>query len=229
LTRGVAWFVARASFVLVPAWIVAAVAAAHYLPSISGGSDTPLGALVPGGAGAISTEEREFRRFRTTLLTRVVVVQRAPRKLTRAQLRRTYRVAVRVDRKRTPLLRHIAFAAPLVSPDRTTTVTYLYSPPQISTGARLALAETYARQLDPRGRVTGALPARVAEFEHIEASLPKVTYATVALIVLVLLVTFRALAPPLLTLGAAAIAYTISVHLLAWLGEREGRRRHVPR
>jgi RND superfamily putative drug exporter len=223
LTRAVAWFVTRASFVLVPAWIVAAVAAAHYLPPISGGIDSPLGGLVPGGAGAISTEVREFRRFRTTLLTRVVVVQHEPRKLTRRQIRLTLRVALRVDTKRAPLLGHIVFAAPLVSRDRTTTVTYLYFAPRISTEARLALADTYSKRLSPHGLVTGALPARVEEFDHIESSLPKVTYATLALIVLVLLVTFRALAPPLIVLGAAAVAYTTSVHLLAWLAQQQGR------
>src|SRR5204862_1070921 len=112
LSRAVAWLVVRLSFLLVPAWIAAALAAAHYLPPIRSGADTPLGGLVPGGAGAITAELREYHRFGTTLLTRVVVVQHAPRPLTRGELRRTLQVAARVDLHRAPLLRHVRFAAP---------------------------------------------------------------------------------------------------------------------
>src|SRR5204862_682943 len=86
-----------------------------------------------------------------------------------------------------------------------------------------ALAQTYSQRVRPRGLVTGALAARSSEFRAIADALPRVTIATLALIVLVLLATFRAPGPPLVGLGAAAIAYTISVRVLAWIGEQRGQ------
>ena len=223
MTRAAAWLVTRLGFLLVPAWIVAAVAAWHYLPGISQGADSPLGGLVPGGSGSVSAQEREVQRFGNTLLTRVVVVQHTTRRLSTGELARTARLARTIDEHRSHLLRHIAFAAPIPSPDRRTVVSYLYFARGISTNAQLALAQTYARSVDPPGLRTGALLARESEFHQIERALPRVTLATVALIVLILLVTFRAPGPPLLVLGTAAIAYAVATHLLVWIGERQGR------
>jgi RND superfamily putative drug exporter len=66
------------------------------------------------------------------------------------------------------------------------------------------------------------LLARNSEFDQIETALPVVTVATVALIILVLVLSFRAPLAPLVGLSAAGIAYVVSVHLLAWVGERRG-------
>lgn len=220
MTRAVAWLTVRLGFLLVPAWIAAAFAAVHYLPGIGESADTPLGGLVPSKSDAVATQEREARAFDSTILTRVVVVQHANAGLTRRQLRRTAALALAVDRDHAhPPLR---FAAPLVSDDRTTTITYLYYPPSVSEARQLASAQQFARALDPPGLRGGALLARNSEFDQIEAALPAVTVATIALIVIVLLLSFRAPLAPLLGLGAAGIAYLVSVHLLAWLGEWRG-------
>ncbi|HZO34823.1 MAG TPA: MMPL family transporter [Gaiellaceae bacterium] len=223
MVRAASWVTVRLGFLLVPAWIAAAVAAVHFLPGISKGSSGPLGGLVPGGASAIETQDREVAAFGTTLLTRIVVVQHAKGRLTGAQLRRTAATAVGVDRRRTPRFRRVAFAAPLVSPNRTTTVTYLYFKPDVSADDQLALAQAYARGLDPPGLRTGALPARTSEFDRIQHGLPRVTIATVALIMLILLLTFRAPGPALVALGAAAVAYTISIRVISWLVQHEHR------
>ncbi len=221
--RVVSWITVRLGFLLVPLWVVAAVASAHYLPSIDQSLATPLGGLVPGGASAIATQVREERLFGSTVLTRIVVVQHADRPLTRPQLRRTVALAVAVDRHRSSALRQVSFAAPLVSPDRTTAITYLYFTPAVDAGAQLALAKTYAERLDPLGLRTGALAARTSEFDRIQGALPRVTLATIALVVLVLLLTFRAPGPGLVVLAAAGVSYTVSIHLLAWLGRHEHR------
>ena len=222
MTRPAAWLIVRLSFLLVPAWIVAAVAATHFLPPISGEDNSALGGLVPGGAGAISAERREYKQFGTTLLSRVLVVQRAPKGLSRTQTRRTLRTAYLIDRRRSKRFREIRFAAPLVSRDRTTTVTYLYFDPRVEASTGDDVAKAFGDHLRPQGNVTGSIEARRAEFREIQRALPKVTAATVALIVLILLVSFRALGPPLVALAGAGIAYTISVHLLAWVGEQRG-------
>jgi putative drug exporter of the RND superfamily len=221
VTRVAAWLTTRLAILIVPAWIVVAVAAAHFLPGISESASTPLGGLVPSGSDAVATQQREARAFSSTVLTRVVVVQHAEQGLTRAQVSRTAALAVAVDRDHAR--RPLAFAAPLVSDDRTTTVTYLYYPPSVSESAQLRSAQQFARALDPPGLRGGVLLARNSEFDQIEAALPWVTLATVALILLVLVLSFRAPLAPLVGLLAAGIAYTVSVHVLAWVGEHQGR------
>jgi len=220
VTRAFAWLTVRLGFLLVPLWIAAAVAAVHYVPGIAQSADTPLGGLVPRGSDAVATQQREARAFGSTILTRVVVVQHAPGGLTRRQLRRTADLALAVDRDhaRAPL----RFAAPLVSDDRTTTITYLYYPPSASESEQLESAQRFARALDPPGLRGGVLLARNSEFDQIEAALPTVTVATVALIILVLFLSFRAPLAPLVGLAAAGIAYVVSVHLLAWVGRQRG-------
>jgi RND superfamily putative drug exporter len=52
--------------------------------------------------------------------------------------------------------------------------------------------------------------------------LPYVEAATIALIALILLIAFRAIGPPLVTLGAAALSYAISVRLLTWIADGLG-------
>ncbi|HVU77630.1 MAG TPA: MMPL family transporter [Gaiellaceae bacterium] len=224
MTRTAAWLVARLGVVLVPAWIAAALAAALLLPGIEQGSGSPLGGLVPTGSPAVKAQLAEVRAFGNTLLTPVVVVQRAPGGLTRAQLRRTIARARAVDRRRRGDLRVVA---PLPSRDRTTVVSYLYFAPGVPAGDQLDRAGVYARSLDPPGLRTGALLARQTEFDRIQHALPWVTAATIGLIVVVLLLTFRAILPPLVVLASAGVAYTIAVHLLGWLAER--RNAHLPK
>jgi RND superfamily putative drug exporter len=229
VTRTASWLVARLGVLLIPIWIAAAVFAATSLPSITEGADSPLGALVPAHSKAAAAEREEYARFRSTMLSRVAVVQHDSRGLPKPVRKRTVARAVRIDRHEMPRFRHVAFALPLVN--RTTTVTYLYYAPATSTHARLALAKSYAELArnagDPVTGVTGVLPARLAEFDEIEAALPRVALGTVLLVAFVLLLVFRAPGPPILTLGAAAIAYTVSIHLLPWVGERLGH--SVPR
>ena len=221
MTRSVAWVTVRLSFILVPAWILAAVAAVHYLPGISRAGNAPLVGLVPGNAAAVAAQRREAQAFGSTLITRVVVVQHAEGGLRQAQLERTARISLAIDRDhaRPP----ISFAAPFVSADRTTTVSYLYFRPTVAQDDQLEAAQHYARSLDPPGLRGGVLLARTSEFDQIQEALPRVTIATVALIFVILLLTFRAPAAPLVGLGAAAIAYVISVHLLAWIGQHQHR------
>jgi putative drug exporter of the RND superfamily len=211
----------RLSFLLVPAWIAAVFFSVHSLPGISEAKGSRLTGLVPANAAAVAAQERELAAFGSTLVTRVVVVQHAPGGLTDKQIARTARLALAIDRRHA--LPPIAFVAPLVSRDRTTTVSYLYYRPGVDQNRQLSSAQRFARALDPPGLRGGALLARTSEFDQIQHALPTVTAATVALIFVVLLLTFRAPAAPLVGLAAAAIAYLISVRLLAWVGEHEHR------
>jgi RND superfamily putative drug exporter len=68
--------------------------------------------------------------------------------------------------------------------------------------------------------ITGAVPARMQEWREIEAGLPWVTLATVALIALIVGAHFRSPVAPLVTLFAAGTAYVVSLRSVAWLGDR---------
>jgi RND superfamily putative drug exporter len=235
VTRGAVWLLLRLRFLIIPAWIVAAVLAAQQLPGLGGKRSSPLGGLVPGSAPAIDVERHEFREFGSVLSSRFAVVQRRANGFRNGEERRVLERALAIDQHRLPLFRHIAFALPITnargifpsSRERdTTAVTFLYYTPQASFNAQLALADSYAERIAKRGDalvgVTGAAPARSAEWKHIESALPRVTLATIALIALVLLLVYRAPAPPLVALGAAGIVFVIATHVLEWFAERRG-------
>jgi RND superfamily putative drug exporter len=223
MSRAAAWLVARLGVLLVPAWVVAALAAVYFLPGISQGGGGALGGLVLKHSPAIATQQREVRTFGNTLLTRIVVVQHADRRLTAAQLRHTLELAHRVAQGRAHRFRYLRVAAPIVDPHRTTAVTYLYFTREASNAQALDVAHDYANALRPHGLRTGPLLARAAEFSQIQHSLPWVTLATVGLIVLILVLSFRAVGPPLLVLATAGIAFVVAVRALAWVAEQRGQ------
>jgi putative drug exporter of the RND superfamily len=240
MSTAAAWLLMRLRLLVVPAWIVAAVLATTQLPSFTDRPSSELGGLVPTHSQSLSVEAQGVRAFGTPLLSRVAIVQRDPGGLSRDEQVRALRRAVRIDRGQDEVLHSIAFALPIsntggVFPSSrehgTTVITYLYFRPGTSVGAQLALAQTYVERIrsdgDPVAGVTGTIAAREAEFEEISHALPIVEAATVALIALILLVAFRAVGPPLVTLGAAAVSYLISVRLLTWLGDRMGT--EIPR
>src|SRR5207244_244023 len=102
----------------------------------------------------------------------------------------------------------------------TTIVTYLYFQQGSSPRSDLAVAHAYAGylggRLDTVG-VTGAMPARIAQFDLIQSRLAWTEGATVALIVLIVGIALRALLAPLLTVLTAGIAFVISQHVLGWI------------
>jgi RND superfamily putative drug exporter len=224
----------RLRLVVIAGWIAAAYLATTHLPSFADRSASIAG-LVPTSSSASTVEQRGVQDFGTPLLSRVAVVQRDAGGLSRAQLERAVRRAVRIDRSRDPVMQSIAFALPVSnvggafpsSSERgTTVVTFLYFRPSTGVPAQLALAHTYLQRIARAGDapvgVTGTIPAREAEFNEIEHALPKLEIATVALISLVLLIAFRGIGAPLVTLGAATLSYLVSVRALTWASDRLG-------
>jgi putative drug exporter of the RND superfamily len=228
------WLLVRLRLVVIVGWLAAAYLATTHLPSFADRSASIAG-LVPTHSTASEVERRGVHDFGTPLLSRVSIVQRDPGGLSRPELERAVRRAVRIDRGRDPVMRTIAFALPISnvggvfpsSSERgTTVVTFLYFSPAAGVPAQLALAHTYLQRIARAGDapvgVTGTIPAREAEFDEIERALPKLEIATVALISLVLLVAFRGIGAPLVTLAAAALSYLISVRVLTWASDRLG-------
>jgi len=235
VTRIVTWVLIRLRLVILPGWIVVAILVATHLPAFTDQTQSETTGLVPTNARSASVEARGIRDFGTPMLSRVAVVQRDSGGLSADVQKRAVRRALRIDRHRDEALRSIAFALPVsnaggIFPGArergTTVVTFLYFRPGVSTDAQLALAQTYVQRIrsagDPVVGVAGTLRAREAEFRHIQSALPIVEIATVGLIALILLFSFAAIGPPVVTLGAAFLSYVISVHVLTRIASALG-------
>jgi putative drug exporter of the RND superfamily len=219
---------------LVPAWVAAAAASALFLPSLGSGEPLALGGLIPSDAPAIRVGQRETELFRLPLTADTVVVQRDPGGLSREAQARALARAVAVSQG-TKDPEGIAFALPIAntlglfpgSRERGTTVlTYLFFGPEASLVDRVREANVYAAQINRPDEalvgVTGPAPARYQQFLEIDSHLELVEIATVALILLVVGFTFRALGAPLVTLFAAGVAFIVSGGVIPWVGERLG-------
>ena len=221
-------------WLVVPAWIAAATACALYLPGLGTGEPLALGGLVPADAPATRVAERSAGLFQVPLTAETVVVQRDPDGLSaQAQARAVARAAAIDAGPRNA--EGIAFALPIVnalglfpaSRERgTTALTFLFFGPEASLSDEVAEANLYADRIDSPGDalvgVTGPAPARYRQYQEIDSHLEVVEAATIGVILLVVGLTFRALAAPLLTLFAAAVAFIVSGALIPWVGERLG-------
>lgn len=240
MSAAFAWLLVRLRLLVVPAWIAAAVLATVSLPAFTDRPASATGGLVPTSSGSLAVEKQGIEAFGSPLLSRVAVVQRDPNGLSLDAQKRALRRAVRIDRGHDPALHSVAFALPISNAARvfpssreqgTTVITYLYFRPATSVGAQLALAHSYENRIrgagDPVTGVTGTIPAREAEFDQINRALPLVEAATIGLIAVLLLIVFRGIGAPLVTLGAAGISFLISIRVLTWVADRMGT--EVPR
>ncbi|MFL5922178.1 MAG: MMPL family transporter [Gaiellaceae bacterium] len=240
MSAAFAWLLVRLRLLVVPGWIAVAVLATASLPSFTDRPASATGGLVPTRSSSLAVEREAVEAFGSPLLSRVAVVQRDPDGLSAAAQKRALRRALRIDRGRDTAMRSVAFALPISNAERlfpssrergTTVITFLYFRPGTSTGAQLALGQSYVQRIrsagDPVTGVTGTIPAREAEFDQINRALPLVEAATVGLIALLLLIVFRGVGAPLVALGAAALSYLISVRVLTWTADRMGT--EVPR
>jgi RND superfamily putative drug exporter len=237
LARALAWTVIHLRFLFVPAWIVAAVLATIFLPSLNETEASSLNSLVPKDSGAVAAERTIVQKFGFPLFSRVQMVQRDQKGLSPAAQARAIGRAADVDRG---LLReqypNILGAIPVTNTgkfvpgsreDSTTAVTYLFIDPSFDIFQQRSMAETFANQEAGRADdhligVTGAIPARADEADLVTRGLPWIEIATVVLIALIVGLHFRSVVAPLVTLSAAGIAYLITIRLLVLLGEKTG-------
>jgi RND superfamily putative drug exporter len=212
-------------------WIAAAVAAWAFLPVLGAGS-APVDDIVPADASAVATQIRAAELFGVPSSSDVMVVQRRAAGLTSDDVSAHARAAGAAAKVGGTELRG---ALPLVNQSipgvrwretRTTALDMLFVDPSVSLQGRTDIARSYASalRLAPGSSVgiTGAGPARLAQFEQIEDVLPWVTAATIAVILLMTTLYFRSPGAPLVTLASAGIAYVVAVRGAAWLSERAG-------
>jgi putative drug exporter of the RND superfamily len=219
-------------WLILPGWIVAAVASVLYLPALGSGAPLALGGLIPNDAEALSVGEREAQLFRVPLSTDTVVVQRNPDGLSAEVQTRAVDRALAVSRGNQSG-EGIAFALPVSnalglfpgSRERgTTLLTYLFFDPAANLVDRVNNAHLYAARVNMPGDslvgVTGPAPGRLQQYEEIDSHLDLVEIATVLVIFVVVGLTFKAIGAPLLTLFVAAIAFIVSDGVIPWVATR---------
>jgi RND superfamily putative drug exporter len=232
IARAYAWTIVALRIPIILAWIAALIAALVFLPWLGGSSSAPLGDIIPTHSKALEAQERALRLFGSTVSTDTMMVDRNPKGLTRPLLDAHTRQALAASRGRG--LPGLRMALPITNAPvaglrwrehGTAVLTYLFLDPALNLLERERLAHRYADQLPPVGAgetraITGAGPARLAQFREIDRVLPWIEIATVLVILVIVAVYFRSLGAPLVTLATAGLAYVIAVRVLAWLGER---------
>ena len=109
----------------------------------------------------------------------------------------------------------------------TTALTYLAFEQGLGGATRTDLAKQYANAAlggESGGvvGVTGAVPARQAQFEAIDDSLPLIEAASVVAVLLIVAIAFRCIGAPLVTLFTGAVAYLLMVRIVPWAGDKLG-------
>lgn len=234
VSRAFARTVVALRFLIVPAWIGAAVAALIWLPGLSEAQGGALSSLVAKGSPAIKAEARSRQLFRVPLTADTMVVQRNPSGLSTAEQEAVVRRALRLNQRRYRDLLSVDLAVPIVNTlglvpgsteSSTTAVTYLYFH-DLGFASERKLAEWFVqRHLPPSADavgVTGAGPARDASQNAILDALPWVTIATALLIAILVGLNFRSPVAPIVVLAAGAIGYAVDIHGLGWISREAG-------
>jgi len=200
----------------------------EHLPSIASAPTATSDSLLPSHPQAVSVERESARLFGAPVSTPYVVVQRNANGLSPAVQEQSVRKAARVGQERGPAALRGLLAIPILNTlgivpgareHGTTIVTYLFfrhGPTEASYGQAQQYASYLGSRLDVVG-ITGAEPARVQQYDVLQSRLHWTEGATVALILLIVGLAFRAILAPLLTVLTAGLAFLISQHLLGWI------------
>src|SRR5436190_7485448 len=230
IARAIVWF----RFVIIPGWIALAILATLKLPSIFDAGAGSIGDALPESSQAAAVETQANRTFGVPLLSRTVVVGSDPSGLSRSQIAAAMRFIARFDRH-PPRGSAVRGALPLVDLPKLATastagrtlVALTFVRPSLSQSEQTAVTHEFAARLQAASgiaevNVTGPIPARFENGQIAADRMQWVELATLALVVGILALYFRAFGIPLLGIATVAIAYACASHLLGWLGERRG-------
>jgi len=208
-------------------------AALTMLPSVAatgGGLSNVIGADDP----AIQAQIATIRRFGLPLLTGTAVVQRDPAGLDAQAIRRAVQRAVEVDQRTLAAGRqpsgNLFGALPLINnpqlvpaarEQNTTVVTYLFTDPTLGLAGQDRVARDYATSInqpdDALVGVAGTIPTQAEERRILEGRLIWVEIATLAVIALIVGLTFRSVVAPLVTLVTAGVGYLLADRVIGAL------------
>jgi RND superfamily putative drug exporter len=215
-------------------WVVTAALMAVYLPTLQEAQTGALGQLVPANSRALEAEQLSADLFRFPLASRTAIVERDRSGLAAERVRVAAALIRDVNRDDVPGVRaagaygvtNAGVALPFARERGTTTISSLLFELGVSQRRRVASAGGYVRALDAPPSsyvgVTGVIPARAEQAELIEQHLPDIELLTVVLITLIVAFSLRSALAPLVTLATVAVAYVVSVRLVAIVGKSVG-------
>ncbi len=211
-------------FVLVAAWIVVAVMAASHMP-VFGSANGPVVQLLPTDSPALHALATSVRLFRVPAGSEFAVVERDPNGLSPLQQARILRTAARADRHSGA--GGLRFALPIINTAKlfpssrepgTTAVTFLYFDQSLPLSTQNERADAYAHGAG----LTGAVPGQLQQGTLIDHNLSRVELATLVLIAVIILLTYRAIGAPLVVLAGVAVGFPVTVWALGQLDSRFG-------
>ncbi len=228
--------IVRGRWPIVLGWLAVAVTVALTLPSIEEAGSGALGSLVDPHADAIKAELASKTEFGFPLLARTLVVERDPHGLSARRQAASVRRAFAATRHQLPGVQPVAAALPMsnvlgrppFSRERSTTaLTYLFFRPDVGARRRLDAGERYISRYvrPPRGvfaGVTGQAPARAEQSQIVRDHLPLVELLTFLLVAGAVGLRFRSFGAPAVTIAAVAVAYVVTVHVVAAIGKAVG-------
>jgi RND superfamily putative drug exporter len=238
LAERYARFIVGLRWLILPLMGAITWAALTMLPGVAaagGGLSSVIGA----GEPAIQAQLAAIQRFGLPLLTGTAVVQRDPAGLDPLTNRRAVARALEIDQRTLTTglqpSRDLFAALPLINDPRlvpaarehnTTIVTYLFADPRLGLGGQDRVAREYAADIDQPGNavvgVAGTIPTQVEERRILERRLQLVEVATLAVIALIVGLTFRSVVAPLVTLVTAAVGYLLADRVTGWLAGAAG-------
>jgi RND superfamily putative drug exporter len=232
LVRGYARTVVALRHVIVVLWIGLAVAATS-LPNLADAEGGSLDGFVPPDNPTVATEIASVQAFGFPLISRTVLVQRDPAGLSPFTQAEAALRAIALSQGRYDDVYPILGALPVTntlglfpssSEVGTTALTYLFIQPGAGFNAQTFSARRFAAQYvgepeDALVGVTGSIPARVEQGRIVGEALPLVEIATLAAIILIVGLNFRAVAAPAIALGTAAIAFVVATRLAGLGGQ----------
>jgi RND superfamily putative drug exporter len=220
---------------IVVGWVAVAGVMAVTLPTLEEAQTGALEQLVPAGSQALEAELMSAELFAFPLASRTLVVERDPEGLGPERLALTTQRIEQANAGRLPIPRQPAGAYGITNaiPElgfarefRTTTATSLLFGDDFNQVERVDVAAAYAGALEvpPENSVgvTGTIPARAAQADIISDRLPLIELVTVVLVSLTVALYLRSAVAPLVTLLTIAVAYIVSVRIIAAGGERVG-------
>ncbi len=219
---------------IVVGWIVAAVVMAVALPTLEEAQTGALGQLVPANSRALKAEKLSAELFRFPLASRTTVVERDAAGLAPSRIRATVALIRDVNAQRVPDVRasgaygvtNLGVELPFAREQGTATVSSLLFSLDFNQRKRTKAARGYVHELDAPPQsyvgVTGAIPARAEQAGLIKDNLPRIELLTVAIVALIVALSLRSALAALVTLMTVAVAYVVSVRLVAAGGQHVG-------